>query len=231
MDAPFLFKVGGKMTEFQKEYYSGMIEFLSATFGETIEISLFEVLENKRTSLCAKSKNCLKDLGDEVDRNLLFCIREYKKEQKYTAKLPWKEKNGNLSRVSFYYIQDEKKNLTGILCIKKNISPMIVAANFLNESLKALTGGPERNLEEEVSNKGKWKQENTLLKYSQYVIEDYFDSLNVPSYAMTVEERIKVVETLNQKGIFQLKGNIIEVAKRLDISEKTLYRYLKKEIE
>lgn len=67
------------MTEFQKEYYSGMIEFLSAVFGHMIEISLFEVLANKKTSLCAKSKNCLKDLGDEVDRNLLFCIREYKK--------------------------------------------------------------------------------------------------------------------------------------------------------
>nr|WP_261665866.1 helix-turn-helix domain-containing protein [Fusobacterium necrophorum] len=38
---------------------------------------------------------------------------------------------------------------------------------------------------------------------------------------------MKVVEDLQQKGIFQLKGNISTVAKKLEISEKTLYRYLK----
>lgn len=215
------------MTEFQKKYYSGMIDFLFATFGETIEVSLFEVSESQKTSLCAKSKNCSKALGEEMDKNLLFWLRAYRKEQKYITKLPMKEKNGDLSRVSLYYISNETGKLTGVLSMKKNITPMIVAANFLNESLKALTGGPERDLAAEASGEGRRKQKNTLLEYSQYILEDYFDSLHMAASEMSIEERMEVVEDLQQKGIFQLKGNVTEVAKRLEISEKTLYRYLK----
>ncbi|CAL7873413.1 YheO-like protein [Fusobacterium necrophorum subsp. funduliforme ATCC 51357] len=216
-----------EMTEVQKEYYSGIIDFLFAGFGETVEVSLFEVLENQKTSLCAKSKNCSKALGEEMDKNLLFWLRAYRKEQKYIAKLPFQEKNGDLSRVSLYYISDKAGKLTGVLSMKKNITSMIVAANFLNASLKALTGGPERDLAAETAGIGQKKQENTLFQYSQYLIEDYFDSLSTVGAAMSIEERMKVVEDLQQKGIFQLKGNISTVAKKLEISEKTLYRYLK----
>ena len=76
MDAPFLFKVGGKMTEFQKEYYSGMIEFLSATFGETIEISLFEVLEKKSKSILQNYHGKKKM---EICLEFLFTIFKMKK--------------------------------------------------------------------------------------------------------------------------------------------------------
>ncbi|WP_261787627.1 helix-turn-helix domain-containing protein [Fusobacterium necrophorum] len=79
----------------------------------------------------------------------------------------------------------------------------------------------------ETAGVGQTKQENTLFQYSQYLIEDYFDSLSTVGAAMSIEERMKVVEDLQQKGIFQLKGNISTVAKKLEISEKTLYRYLK----
>ena len=220
-----------KMTELQKEYYKGVIEFLFATFGETIEASLYEVTSDKKTTLLEKTKNCNKEYGEAIDKNFMTWIRNYDKGQKYIAKLPMKEKNGDLCRISFYFIPNEKGKLSGVFCIKKNINPMIVAANFLNQSLKEITGGPERNLEAEVPKKGKTQEneqeENTLLSYSKYLVDEYLDSLHTPVYAMSIDERIKVVEVLNKKGVFQLKGNITEVAKRLEISEKTLYRYLK----
>lgn len=215
------------MTEIEKEYYKGVIEFLFATFGETIEASLYEIKEDKKSSLYVKTKNSKKEYGEAIDKHLMSWIRNYDKKQKYVAKIPMKEKNGDLSRISLYFIPNEKGKLTGVFYIKKKITPMVLAANFLNQSLQELTGGPERNLEAELAKKVSLGEENTLLSYSKYIVDEYLSSLNTPVYAMSIDDRVKVVEVLNKKGVFQLKGNVREVAKRLDISEKTLYRYLK----
>jgi len=36
-------------------------------------------------------------------------------------------------------------------------------------------------------------------------------------------------EELRRDGVFEIKGKVLEIAKRLDVSEKTVYRYLKTE--
>ena len=41
-------------------------------------------------------------------------------------------------------------------------------------------------------------------------------------------ERMKVVERLAERGAFQIKGTVSEVAIALGTSESTVYRYLKK---
>ena len=42
------------------------------------------------------------------------------------------------------------------------------------------------------------------------------------------EEKIRVVKYLQDKGTFKVKGAIALVADKLDVSEPTIYRYLKK---
>ena len=44
---------------------------------------------------------------------------------------------------------------------------------------------------------------------------------------MLPEEKRQVVAQLSQRGFFNLKGAVSIVAKRLDVSEQTVYRYLK----
>ena len=45
---------------------------------------------------------------------------------------------------------------------------------------------------------------------------------------LKVEEKIRVVKYLQDKGTFKVKGAIALVADKLDVSEPTIYRYLKK---
>jgi len=37
----------------------------------------------------------------------------------------------------------------------------------------------------------------------------------------------RIARQLQEYGVFELKGQVSEVAKRLGVSEKTIYRYLK----
>jgi len=44
---------------------------------------------------------------------------------------------------------------------------------------------------------------------------------------MNPGEKKQIIKELNEKGIFRIKGGIAEVCRHLQISEATLYRYLK----
>ena len=110
--------------------------------------------------------------------------------------------------------------------IRIDISNMIGAANFLNELLKAITGGEERNIAKESD---EVDELGTIEEYAQYVINQYFSNLKKPVDAMSTSEKIEVVKNLNQKGIFHVRGSISELAHRFNTSEKTIYRYLSTE--
>ena len=45
---------------------------------------------------------------------------------------------------------------------------------------------------------------------------------------LTMEEKIRIVESLHHAGIFYMKGAVSEVAAQLGSSEATIYRYLSK---
>ena len=52
--------------------------------------------------------------------------------------------------------------------------------------------------------------------------------LDVQRIYLNVDEKIKVVKYLQEKGTFKVKGAIVLVAEKLAVSEPTVYRYLKK---
>ena len=44
---------------------------------------------------------------------------------------------------------------------------------------------------------------------------------------LRISERRSIVSELYKDGVFSYKGKVAEVAQRLDVSEKTVYRYLR----
>ena len=60
----------------------------------------------------------------------------------------------------------------------------------------------------------------------QAVTDEYLASFGVPAERLTSAERQKIVQELDRRGGFLVKGSIAEVAKRLGCSEVTIYRYL-----
>ena len=63
-------------------------------------------------------------------------------------------------------------------------------------------------------------------------VQECLEKMGFPSYflaeRLNVDEKIKVVKYLQEKGTFKVKGAIVLVAEKLAVSEPTVYRYLKK---
>ena len=56
------------------------------------------------------------------------------------------------------------------------------------------------------------------------VIADY----PVPVDRLTQDEKMEIMDALNRKGVFLLKGSVSHVARELHSSEASIYRYLGK---
>ena len=61
----------------------------------------------------------------------------------------------------------------------------------------------------------------------QAAITDVTGSV-LPPDRLTMDEKIRIVDDLQQAGIFYMKGAVSEVAAQLGSSEATIYRYLSK---
>ena len=62
----------------------------------------------------------------------------------------------------------------------------------------------------------------------QNAIAEVTGSAGLPPDRLTMEEKIRIVESLHHAGIFYMKGAVSEVAAQLGSSEATIYRYLSK---
>lgn len=207
-------------------YYKIIIKFLEKTFGELVEVT-FYYLNKDKWELAYKSSNCKYELNTSLPAQYKKILDKYLKTEneklEFLTNFPGKDSNGTLCRISTFFIKNNG-NLTGMFNIKININEMIIAANFLNTLLKEITSGEERNLTEESIEVEKL---DTIEEYSYYIIDNYFEKIKKPIDILSVQEKIKIIHDLDKKGIFQLKGSIAELAKKLNTSEKTIYRYLK----
>src|SRR5699024_9724285 len=134
-------------------------------------------------------------------------------------------KGNKIINGSTFYIKDEDSNLLGLLCINADYSKYKTIAqevlHLMNVDAEALVTLED---EEQESN------ENYIEVLSNN-IEEVISSIIDPSLlndqiTLSKEARIEIVEQLEQKGVFQLKGAIGKVAQLLNISEPTVYRYL-----
>lgn len=61
---------------------------------------------------------------------------------------------------------------------------------------------------------------------AESIIDGILADSEVSPDRMTPEERIMVIERIQSKGVFQLKGVVSLVSRKLNVSEATVYRYL-----
>ena len=62
----------------------------------------------------------------------------------------------------------------------------------------------------------------------ELLIGKVLNKFTIPVERMSQDEKIQVVRELNELGLFLFKGGVSELAKKLKVSDATVYRYLHK---
>ena len=139
--------------------------------------------------------------------------------------------DGKLLKSATYWIK-EPDNVypVGMLCINVNISDL----EYLTSTIKKILGiKEEKDIEFKMDNPVEILS-SPLDEMIDMYIKECLEKMGFPSYflaeRLNVDEKIKVVKYLQEKGSFKVKGAIVLVAEKLAVSEPTVYRYLKKNV-
>ena len=122
---------------------------------------------------------------------------------------------------STYFIKNGKK-LIGLLCVNRDMG----AVNELGLALDRLK--KQYNLEVISSD----ITENLDVPVSQMLknmVTAAIQETGLQPERMSIREKVGVVHKLMEQGVLGLKGSVAEIARQLQISEPTVYRYINRE--
>ena len=215
------------------EPYAKLVYFLSAALGDNCEIALHD-LTSKDQEIVAISNNPIS--GREVGAKLSNLSLHYLEEKQYLNHdyvMNYKTvgNDGKLMRAATYFIKEEGREMpVGMLCINVNISDL----EYLTSTIKKIFGiKEEKDIEFKMDNPVEILS-SPLDEMIDMYIKECLEKMGFPSYflaeRLNVDEKIKVVKYLQEKGTFKVKGAIVLVAEKLAVSEPTVYRYLKKNV-
>jgi predicted transcriptional regulator YheO len=170
------------------------------------------------------SEVILHDLGDSVTDYALEVLHE----QGLRGKRFLANYYGRLGssdrpvRLSTFFVRDEEDRVVGMLSVNMDLSPLSEAHRVLGRFL-GLRSGDDGPVPAERPTHINLSIENLM----HIQLEQAIRESAVEPGRMTMEEKRRIVEELDGRGIFLLKGSVAEVARRLEVSEQTIYRYLR----
>ncbi|MDR1649738.1 MAG: PAS domain-containing protein [Synergistaceae bacterium] len=197
------------------------IDFIAEVVGPNSEVVLHDTGDLEK-SLVAIRNGSLS--GRETGSQMSEFARKILDEGKRTGKpfisnyLGKSYGGGKFLKSSTFFIRDDNDEIIGMIGINTDLSALSEVHRILGQMLEV--GGIEENSE---SDGERASIRETVLS----VIDEVIGRGDADPVRMTLEEKKNIVCELNERGVFLLKGTVAEVASRLDVSEQTIYRYLK----
>ncbi len=219
-------------------YYMELVEFLGIVLGPSYEIVLYDLRRDKKSIIAISNAHLSgrtidTPLSQSEINNLLNSVDN---EVSYKANYSKTGQHNKLFRASTLYIRNEKEDLIGLLCINfdgtnfKSLASQLMSLVHPNELIPADFFQRMDDIKLNLPTESSMESENlgdTIEEITQDVLNNVLKN-EVPLDRLTRKERIEIVEELNNRGIFMLKGSVQHVAQLLHSSEATIYRYLNK---
>ena len=131
----------------------------------------------------------------------------------YTAKARGKD-----FIASTFYIKNNGE-LIGMLCLNTDTT---IITNFMkaaHQFVDCLPMGVSMTMGEE-------DLDVPIVSFAESIISKTIADSNIPPERMTRQEKMEIVWELTNQRIPRMKGAISEIAKQLELSESTVYRYI-----
>lgn len=197
-----------------------LIDFLSKVMGENTEIALHQLDEPDSPSLIDIRNGHI--TGRTVGMSLTNFAQQMIEEFKLNNNVCYKTNYLSLTegrkklRSSSLLLCDDTNKPKAMLCLNHDD---IIIHNMIHQLGRMITIDDNQNIKENFSGNVKEINEN--------IINDILAKYPISPERLSIEDKLKLVSELSEKGVFLIKGSVEIVSSTLNISEPTLYRYLK----
>lgn len=208
-----------------KQHYTTLVEFLGKTLGPDYEIVLHSFVDNEY-KIIALANEHISGRTTQAPLSALalnFIFNKEYQDREFIFGYDGISATGDKLRCSTMFIKDDDGTLLGMLCINYRAEKYTKFAEgimqFVRENYELPPElQPQEQFTEEFSESPKEICEICALKL--------FGTKDIPKN-LNKEDRKKLFSELNNRGIFRLKGAIIEIEKQTGLAKSTIYRYMK----
>ncbi len=203
------------------EKYIPIAEFISAILGNNCEVVIHDVTIPNNSIIFIKNGHLSgRRVGGPLTNLVLSIIQNKSYKNKDFVANYKAEGNFKTFRSASYFIKNQKNEIIGVICVNvdiedyNNVKKLMDSLIFIsNESVKEI---------EDI------KTQDKFYDNVDDILHTIINDINIDPQRMSADEKMYVVKQLYDKGAFNLKGAVVEVAKELRVSEPTIYRYLNK---
>lgn len=221
------------MTDYMLKQYSILVDFLGKSLGPDYEVALHDIGYDTNSIVAISNGNISGRTIGAPMTDLALSIVSDKSYKTSNYKINYKgiSKELRILRSSTMFIKDEHDELVGLLCINFDNKKYVELSNQILNLCQPDNLIEQNNTYESINSLLDDESESfsgSIAELTETVLNKALADKNIPIDRLTQSERLDIIDTLNKKGIFMLKGAVSEVAKQLRCSDPSIYRYLSK---
>lgn len=211
------------MTKDSYNYYISMMNFIYEFLGSNTELVLYDI-ETMKVAHVVNPFDEEMFVGSEIRSpeasfisDLIYVDKDYVVNYRAITKQKYKLKSSTL------FLKNDMGQLVALLTVNQNVENLISLRKVINELISGSVPYEEKS--------GKNFYENfdiSVIGMVESAIAEEIAKVGVPATRLTTEEKLNIVKKLDDIGIFLVRGSVSELAKQLETTETTIYRYLQK---
>ena len=223
------------MEKEMKRHYSLLVDFLGHILGPDYEVALHELTDNSnRIIAIANGELTGRHIGSPLSNTMLeYVAANLYETQDYVLGFESVSASGKRMRCNSMFIKGRDGELAGLLCINFDASRYEeLSAKILDlcgSAIRpAVPSGMHLITDSADPSEAGGNYPTSIAGATASIVSSVVSAYPVPVDRLTQDAKMEIMETLNHKGVFLLKGSVSYVAKELHSSEASIYRYLGK---
>jgi predicted transcriptional regulator YheO len=199
-----------------------LVDALAETFGKNCEVVLHDFSKPEHSIIkIANGHVTGRDVGGPVTDLVLSMLKKNSLKKDSFVGYGSKTKKGTGLKSTTVFIRNNKDKIVGALCINIDVTPYLFLKNVLEGlcSTSPLTFG-------EGGKEFPEKFEPSVDALINELVEQSVKNIGKPAGTMGKEDKLQVIRSLKEKGLFLIKGSAKRVAQELNVSLATIYKYL-----
>lgn len=207
------------------EKYIPLIKTIAEMFGKNCEVLIHDFSNPQHSIVVIENGHVTgRKIGDPITDLALSIWKGNDYENKKTDRIvnyKTKSKDGKILKSSTVFIRNNQKKIIGCICINYDITVHSMFHKVMGEFCTTV------DLDKEKSEKGIETFTSDVNEVLKNIIQESIEKIGKPVSLMQKEDKLKVVKIADEKGVFLIKEAVTQLAKEINVSQFTVYNYLK----
>lgn len=197
------------------ETYIPIANLIAQTFGKNCEVVLHDLSIPQNSVVYTVNNHVTgRQIGQAFEHLIKDVLLSKNFENDCTANYRTMTEDGKKIKSSTALLRDAKGKVIGALCINYDLNPLNDMKILLDEFMDT----PQE------------KVKSTVEPFANVIeiVEDLINKMigNSPVTTLKRKDKIELIQFMDKKGVFLIKGALEKVAEKLNISKVTVYSYL-----